>query len=80
SYRYNGGGGHLAACGAMDGTELKAKTTYISQLAMRDLMVEYLKEKKSWGEDDIEQNWKLIPEDLAARAIENQINMGNAGR
>ncbi len=80
SYRYNGGGGHLAACGAMDGTELKAKTTYISQLAMRDLMVEYLKQKKTWGKDDIEQNWKLIPEDLAARAIENQINMGNAGR
>lgn len=80
SYRYNGGGGHLAAAGLMDGIELKAETTYISQLAMRDLMVEYLRKKKSWGKSDIESNWKLIPEDLAARAIENQLNAGNAGR
>ncbi|MBF9014577.1 MULTISPECIES: bifunctional UDP-sugar hydrolase/5'-nucleotidase [unclassified Oceanispirochaeta] len=80
SYRYNGGGGHLAAAGLMEGTELNAETTYISQLAMRDLMVEYLKEKKSWGSGDIESNWKLVPEDLAARAIENQLNAGNAGR
>ncbi|MDC7235504.1 MAG: 5'-nucleotidase C-terminal domain-containing protein [Spirochaetales bacterium] len=80
SYRYNGGGGHLAAAGLMEGTELNAETTYISQLAMRDLMVEYLQEKKSWGESDIESNWKLVPEDLAARAIENQLNAGNSAR
>jgi len=80
SYRYNGGGGHLSACGAMKGTELLAKTTYISQLAMRDLMVEYLKVKKSWGASDIETSWKLIPEDLAARAIERQLAGDNSGR
>ena len=69
SYRYNGGGGHLAACGAVEGTTLKAKSTYLSSQAMRDLMVEFLKKEKSWGADNIESNWKLIPEDLAARAI-----------
>jgi 2',3'-cyclic-nucleotide 2'-phosphodiesterase (5'-nucleotidase family) len=80
SYRYNGGGGHLAAAGVMEGIELTAETTYISQLAMRDLMVEYLREKKTWGASDVESSWKLIPEDLAARAIENQLNAGSAGR
>jgi hypothetical protein len=47
---------------------------------MRDLMVEYLKEKKSWGASDIESSGKLIPEDLADRAIEMQLADGNAGR
>ena len=77
SYRYNGGGGHLNACGAMVGGILTAETVYKSSMAMRDLMIEYLKVKKSWGPRDIESNWKLIPEDLATRAIKNHfINAG----
>lgn len=76
SYRYNGGGGHLEACEAMEKGILKVNTTYRSELAMRDLMIEYLKIVKTWGPENIEQNWKLVPEDLAARAIENQLATG----
>ncbi|MBI9109116.1 MAG: 5'-nucleotidase C-terminal domain-containing protein [Spirochaetales bacterium] len=71
SYRYNGGGGHLTACGAMENGLLTVETTYKSSMAMRDLMIEYLKIKKTWGEGDIEENWKLVPEDLAIRAIKD---------
>jgi 2',3'-cyclic-nucleotide 2'-phosphodiesterase/3'-nucleotidase len=71
SYRYNGGGGHLNACGSMVAGILTAETVYKSSKAMRDLMIEYLKIKKSWGPQDVESNWKLIPEDLATRAIKN---------
>jgi 2',3'-cyclic-nucleotide 2'-phosphodiesterase/3'-nucleotidase len=73
SYRYNGGGGHLTACGAMVGGILVADTTYQSSMAMRDLMIEYLKVKKTWGPEDIQSNWKLVPEDLAVRAIHNHL-------
>jgi 2',3'-cyclic-nucleotide 2'-phosphodiesterase/3'-nucleotidase len=71
SYRYNGGGGHLNACGAMMAGILTAETLYKSSMAMRDLMIEYLKIKKTWGPEDIESNWKLIPANLATRAIKN---------
>jgi len=71
SYRYNGGGGHLGACGAMENGLLTVETTYKSSMAMRDLMIEYLKIKNNWGASDIEENWKLIPEDLAISAIRN---------
>ena len=77
SYRYNGGGGHLTACGAMENGILTVETTYISSMAMRDLMIEYLKVKKSWGRDDIEENWKLVPEDLAVEAIRNYLEDNN---
>ena len=73
SYRYNGGGGHLAACGAMENGLLTVDTTYKSSAAMRDLMIEYLKIKSTWGAEDIEENWKLVPEDLAVEAIRNYL-------
>jgi 2',3'-cyclic-nucleotide 2'-phosphodiesterase/3'-nucleotidase len=77
SYRYNGGGGHLNACGAMVAGILTAETLYKSSMAMRDLMIEYLKIKKTWGPEDIQSNWKLVPEDLATRAIKNHfVNAG----
>jgi 2',3'-cyclic-nucleotide 2'-phosphodiesterase/3'-nucleotidase len=69
SYRYNGGGGHLTACGAMKNGLLTVDTTYKSSMAMRDLMIEYLKVKGSWGADDVEENWKLVPESIAVSAI-----------
>jgi hypothetical protein len=56
---------------------LTAETVYKSSMAMRDLMIEYLKVKKSWGPRDIESNWKLVPEELATRAIKNHfVNAG----
>ncbi len=77
SYRYNGGGGHLAACGAMKDGLLTVETTYKSSMAMRDLMIEYLKVKKTWGVEDIEENWKLVPEGLAVEAIRNYFENNN---
>jgi len=80
SYRYNGGGGHLAAAGVMDKTLLTTETTYKSSGTMRDLMIEYLKVAGTWGPENVEDNWKLIPEDLAARAIDNQLGTGVTSR
>ncbi len=76
SYRYNGGGGHLEAAGVLAKGILQTDTTYKSSDAMRDLMVEYLKKVETWGPEDIEENWKLVPEDLAEKAISNQIGAG----
>jgi len=73
SYRYNGGGSHLAEAGVMEKGVLTTGTTYKSSDSMRDLMIAYLKDVGTWGPENIEYNWKLVPEDLAARAIENQI-------
>jgi len=74
SYRYNGGGFHLENCGAMQKGILKVKTLYSSTQSMRDLMVEYIKYKKKWGPKDIEYNWKLVPEELAKKAIEKELS------
>lgn len=76
SYRYNGGGSHLVEAGVMDKGILTTETTYKSSGTMRDLMIEYLGVVETWGPEDIEYNWKLIPEDLAARAVANQIGEG----
>jgi 2',3'-cyclic-nucleotide 2'-phosphodiesterase (5'-nucleotidase family) len=80
SYRYNGGGSHLPEAGVMDKGILTTKTTYASSDAMRDLMIEYLKVVKTWGPENVVKNWKLIPEDLAARAINNQLGAGVTAR
>lgn len=80
SYRYNGGGSHLQEAGVMDKGILTTKTTYASSDAMRDLMIEYLKVVKNWGPENVENNWKLIPEDLAERAISNQLGAGATDR
>jgi len=80
SYRYNGGGGHLQAAGVLDKGVITTKTTYKSSGAMRDLMIEYLKVVKTWGPENTVENWKLIPEDLAERAIANQIGAGVSAR
>ena len=80
SYRYNGGGSHLVEAGVMDKGVLTTETTYKSSDTMRDLMIEYLKEVGTWGPEDVEENWKLIPEDLAARAIANQLGTGVTAR
>ncbi len=80
SYRYNGGGGHLQAAGLITDGVINSKTTYQSSKPMRDLMVEYLKSEKTWGPENIENNWKLVPEALAARAIENQLALNSEAR
>lgn len=80
SYRYNGGGSHLVEAGVMEKGLLTTETTYMSSDSMRDLMIEYLKVVGTWGPENIEENWKLIPEDLAARAINNQIGAGVTAR
>ena len=80
SYRYNGGGSHLPAAGVMEKGLLTTETTYKSSDTMRDLMIEYLKVVGTWGPENIENNWKLIPEELAARAISNQLGAGVTAR
>jgi 2',3'-cyclic-nucleotide 2'-phosphodiesterase/3'-nucleotidase len=80
SYRYNGGGSHLAEAGVMDKGLLTTDTTYKSSDSMRDLMIEYLKVVGTWGPENIESNWKLVPEDLAARAVANQLGAGVTAR
>jgi len=44
------------------------------------LIIEYLKVVGTWGPENIEENWKLVPEDLAARAISNQLGAGVTAR
>ncbi len=80
SYRYNGGGGHLEAAGIMSGGVLSTETTYQSSMTMRDLMVEYLKVEGEWGPEDIEYNWQLIPENLADKAVANQLLINSGDR
>ncbi len=80
SYRYNGGGGHLQAAGLITDGIINSKTTYQSSKPMRDLMVEYLESEKTWGPENIESNWKLVPEDIASRAIENQLALNSEAR
>ena len=80
SYRYNGGGSHLVEAGVMDKGVLTTETTYKSSGTMRDLMIEYLKVVGTWGPEDVEENWKLVPEDLAARAVANQLGAVAADR
>ena len=80
SYRYNGGGSHLVEAGVMDKGLLTTETTYKSSDTMRDLMIEYLKVVKTWGPENVEDNWKLVPEELAVRAISNQLGAGVTAR
>ncbi len=79
-YRYNGGGGHLKAAGLFTDGVINSKTTYHSSKPMRDLMVEYLELEGKWGPEDIVDNWKLVPESLSARAIENQLALNSEAR
>ncbi len=70
SYRASGGGGHLQQGAALSKEEAESRITFISEADFRAKMIDHLKGKK-----DIKpaprNNWKLIPETLAAKGIEN---------
>jgi len=80
SYRYNGGGGHMGAIGAVADGVVTANTVYSSDKAMRDLMIEFLKVTGEWGPDEKDDNWRLVPLDLAEEAINMQLGVGTSAR
>lgn len=53
NYRAGGGGGYLML--------LNGKRLSESEREIREVIAEYLAEKGSWGPDEVDSNWSVVP-------------------
>jgi len=70
SYRASGGGGHLEIGAGLSPEEARKRITFISETDMRMHMINLLKGRANLMPAP-RNNWRLIPEDLAKKGIEN---------
>ena len=69
SYRGNGGGGHLTEGAGIPGEELSSRITWSTQKDLRYFLMDHLAKKDSLEANTLD-NWSLVPEGLAGKAME----------
>jgi len=74
SYRGNGGGGHLIKGSGIPREEIPARIVATTQKDLRFYLYEYIKDHSPVIVQQY-NNWKIIPEELASKGRENDIQL-----